>query len=166
VSSHNVKSSKRTLIAKIIASLRAIDADMDRLDEAAAARLGVHRSDFRGLDILSRSSRMTAGQLAVEAGLTTGAVTALIDRLERAGYARRRRDAHDRRRVLVEPTARAASRVWPLFKQLVAESTTVLRGFDAQELWTIVRFLELSKKVIRRHARSVASRDQAGERLQ
>lgn len=148
---------KRALIAKILASLRAIDADMDRLDEAAAARLGLHRSDFRGLDILSRGSGMTAGQLAVEAGLTTGAVTALIDRLERAGYVRRHRDAADRRRVLVEPTARVASRVWPLFKDLVAESTAVLGEFDAQELSTIFRFLELSREVIRRHAHPVAS---------
>jgi len=142
---------KAPLITGIIAALRAIDSDMDRIDELAAAQLGVNRTDFRCLDILSRGTAITAGQLAVEAGLTTGAVTALIDRLEQAGYVRRVRDEEDRRKVLIEPTKRSVEIVWPLFAGLVAEATTVLSRFSANELKTILRFLETNRSALRAH---------------
>jgi DNA-binding MarR family transcriptional regulator len=140
---------KTPLITGIIAALRAIDADMDRIDEIAAARLGVNRTDFRCLDILSRGGAITAGQLAVEAGLTTGAITALVDRLERSGYVRRVRDGDDRRRVLIEPTKRSQEIVWPLFEGLVTDATAVLSRFTAAELTTILRFLETNRNALR-----------------
>ena len=143
--------SKANTIRGILAALRAIDSDVDRIEEAAAARLGVNRVDFRCLDILSRGEAVTAGRLAAESGLTTGAVTALIDRLERLGYVTRKRDANDRRRVLVEPTKRAMNLVWPMFAGLVAKSTRVLSEFTAAELRTILRFLEADRAVIREH---------------
>lgn len=138
------------MVARIHALLRAIDADMDRFDEAAAARLGINPTGFRCMDILSRGGAITAGKLAAEAGLTTGAVTALVDRLEKAGYVRRKRDRRDRRVVLIEATARAIDKVWPVFAGLVTESSAVLNGFRIGELETIVRFLEMSQVVIRR----------------
>ena len=147
--------SKRTLIARIHMLLRAIDADIDRIEDAAASRVGVDRSAFRCLDILSRGEAVTPGRLAREAGLTTGAMTALLDRLERVRYVRRRRDVSDRRRVLVEPTPRAVAKVWPVFEGLLAESTIVLRRFESGELAAILRFLELSQDVIRRAAARV-----------
>jgi len=64
---------------------------------------------IRFLDVLQEREPLTAGELAVEAGLTTGAVTTVLDRLERAGYALRVRDTHDRRRILVELTPGRAS---------------------------------------------------------
>src|SRR5687767_14978126 len=76
----------------------------DVFDEAAAARLGVNSTDLRCMDILQRLDGVTAGELAREAALTTGAVTSVIDRLERAGYAKREADPADRRKVLVKMT--------------------------------------------------------------
>jgi len=66
---------------------------------------------MRCLDILGRRGPMTAGQLSDESGLSTGAVTFLLDRLELAGMVKRRRDTDDRRRVWVElvPAARSGS---------------------------------------------------------
>src|SRR5579872_7354595 len=95
---------KAGLIREIIAGLRAIDADMDRVDRLACRKLGINETDFRCLDILSRGAQVSAGQIAIQAGLTTGAVTALLDRLESAGYVERVRDPNDRRRILVTPT--------------------------------------------------------------
>jgi DNA-binding MarR family transcriptional regulator len=140
---------KGPLIAEILAVLRAIDADIERVDELAAARLGINATDFRCLDILGRGAPITAGQLASEAGLTTGAVTALVDRLERSGYVERRNDPRDRRRVLIAPTKRAMDRVWPLFAGIVASSTAVLESFTLDELQTIQRFLEKNRTAIR-----------------
>ena len=143
--------SKAQLAQRILAMLRAIDGDMDRFDEAAAARLGLSRTDFRCLDILSRGVRLSPGQLSQETGLSTGATTALLDRLERAGYIRRKRDRDDRRKVLVEPTRRAIHEVWPLFEGLVSAATQLMTHFRVEELETVLRFLERQRTLVRKH---------------
>src|SRR4051812_48206802 len=74
------------------------------LDEAAADYLGINPTDGRALDVIDQQGRITAGDLARELRLSTGAVTTLVDRLERAGFARRVADDLDRRRVLIEVT--------------------------------------------------------------
>ena len=74
------------------------------LDSTVADYLGIHRTDYRCLDILDQEGPMTAGRLAQRARISPGATTTLLDRLERKGFARRTRDTQDRRRVLVEVT--------------------------------------------------------------
>ena len=69
----------------------------DLVDEAASVRLGINRTDLRCLGLLWGHGRLSAGQLAQQAGLSPGATTTALDRLERAGYARRVRDPDDRR---------------------------------------------------------------------
>ena len=71
--------------------------------QALADRVGLNATDLACAGILSESGRLTAGRLAEVTGLTTGAVTGVVDRLERAGYVRRTSDPEDRRRVIVEP---------------------------------------------------------------
>lgn len=78
----------------------------DRLDEAACQLFGINRTDGRCLDILDRRGKLTAGELGQESGLSSGAVTALIDRMERADYLRRVPDPGDRRKVMLELTER------------------------------------------------------------
>ena len=72
--------------------------------QAVADVLGLHITDHKCLDFIHRFGPMPAGRLAELTGLTTGAVTGVIDRLERAGYVRRTNDPKDRRRTIVEPT--------------------------------------------------------------
>jgi DNA-binding MarR family transcriptional regulator len=72
---------------------------------------------------------MTPGQLAQETGLSTGATTALLDRLERGGFVWRKRDLSDRRRVLVQPTKRPIDEVWPIFEELVAGAAELMGQF-------------------------------------
>ena len=74
----------------------------DMLDHAVADRLGINRTDYRALDVIDQKGPIAAGGLARELRLSTGAVTTVVDRLERAGYARRVPDPGDRRRVLIE----------------------------------------------------------------
>ncbi|WP_246158232.1 MarR family winged helix-turn-helix transcriptional regulator [Catellatospora sichuanensis] len=71
--------------------------------QAAADAAGMHPTDWAALSTLNLAGRLTSGELAERTGLTTGATTRLIDRLERAGHVRRIADPADRRRVLVEP---------------------------------------------------------------
>ena len=75
--------------------------------QRAAAQYGLGISEMKALGVLLREGPAAAGRLAVELGLTTGAVTGVIDRLARRGLVRRTADPDDRRRVLVEPGIRA-----------------------------------------------------------
>ena len=136
------------LIGRIVGFLREADADMDRIEEDAASRLQLHRTDFRRLDILSRGKALTAGQLGAAAGLTTGATTALLDRLEARGYLRRVRDTHDRRRVLIEVTRSAKKAVAPVFKPLIALSMKQFSAFTPDELEVVLRFAECNRRLI------------------
>jgi DNA-binding MarR family transcriptional regulator len=72
--------------------------------QAVADILGLHVTDHKCLDFIYRFGAMPAGRLAELTGLTTGAITGIIDRLEEAGYIRRTNDPKDRRRTIVEPT--------------------------------------------------------------
>jgi DNA-binding MarR family transcriptional regulator len=71
--------------------------------QAVADVLGLHITDHKCMHFIHRYGAMPAGKLAELTGLTTGAVTGIIDRLEEAGYVRRTDDSKDRRRTIVEP---------------------------------------------------------------
>ncbi|MEV7413870.1 MarR family transcriptional regulator [Streptomyces sp. NPDC089919] len=78
---------------------------------AGAEAAGLQPSEWYALSLLTRAGALTSGELATGTGLTTGATTRLIDRLQRAGYVRRAHDPADRRRVLVEPVPYALADV-------------------------------------------------------
>src|SRR6266511_101645 len=80
------------LVDELISAVRAFQRATDDVDEAACDAMGVNRSDGKCLDVLQEREPMTAGALAAELGLTTGAITTLLDRLEKVGYVTRTRD--------------------------------------------------------------------------
>ena len=110
------------------------------LDEAAAEYLGINTTDGRALDAIDQAGgRITAGDLARELRLSTGAVTAIIDRLEKAGYAKRVSDPDDRRRVLVEATAKVQKMSSEIYGG-PDDAMTWAKGFDNAELEVLIRF--------------------------
>ncbi len=125
---------------------------VDLYDDAVAERMGVNRTDLRCVDTLERRGTMTAGALAEASGLTTGAVTFLLDRLERAGVIRRVRDTEDRRRVLVELVPDAALHAYHLHKPMIADMRELARHFRMDELSTIRDFLCQARSVYELHA--------------
>ena len=101
-----------------------------------AEQLGLSATDHKCLDLAARGGQpMTAGRIAELSGLSTGAVTGVIDRLERAGYVRRVRDPHDRRKVLVEVTLndRHPERFGVLFKGLTEMMARVLSHYTPEQ---------------------------------
>lgn len=94
------------MFEEVLAELRASQSATARFDQAVADAAGLNRTDMAIIDTLDREGPAPAGRLAEVTGLSSGAMTTALDRLERAGYARRARDSGDRRRVLVELTER------------------------------------------------------------
>lgn len=124
----------------------------DGFDEGVAERLGVSRTDLRCLDLLERRGTMTAGALAEACGLSTGAITFLLDRLERAGMVRRARDPGDRRRVLVELVAATGRRAAEVHRPMVEEMRALAARYRTEELAVICRFLTEARDVFEKHA--------------
>ena len=113
---------RQQLVDRISLEVRRSQSRTDAYDEAVANALGLNRTDFRCLDILSTEGTITAGRLAELMGVTSGAMTSVLDRLESAGFARRIRDTDDRRRVHVELTPKLHEQAWPYYQPLLEMS--------------------------------------------
>ena len=149
--------SKAELVRDLIARYRAATNRDVAFDKLAAARLGVSVTDLHCLNIVESRHGLTAGELAVESGLTTGAVTAVIDRLERAGFARRVRDERDRRKVKVEVTDAFYARAADIWAPVAADWQAALsERFSEVELATIAAFLAQVEELGERHAARLA----------
>lgn len=119
---------------------------------AIAERLGLGPADHKCLDLLMRIGPMTAGELATHAGLTTGAITGVVDRLVRVGYARRVPHPEDRRSVIVEPQKqKALGDLGPLFEGIARDTTALLDRYTADELALLIDFLTRADELAIRH---------------
>jgi DNA-binding MarR family transcriptional regulator len=149
--------SSRPLVAELTSEIRAFQRAVDDMDEAAAAHLHVNRSDLKCLDVLQEHEPMTAGQLADATGLTTGAVTTMLDRLERAGYARRVRDPSDRRRVLVELTPLAREKAQELYGPLMELGGWWFEPYGDDEMHLLIDFMRHGTSINAENAARVRS---------
>ena len=131
---------KRQVAEELITEVRRSQLATDRFDQAVADALGLNRTDMRCIDVLEREGSQTAGQLAEATGLTSGAMTTALDRLERLGYARRVRDSTDRRRVLVEITDEAHNAAGELFGEIASGGGRLLDRYTAGELELLLKF--------------------------
>jgi DNA-binding MarR family transcriptional regulator len=109
--------------------------------QAIADRLGMNITDHKCADILARTGPITAGELARQTGLTTGAITGVIDRLEKRGFAERVRDPDDRRRVVVKPNVtRMEQEIAPLFESMGRSASAICSRYRTKELAVIHDF--------------------------
>jgi DNA-binding MarR family transcriptional regulator len=150
---------KQALTDEIIHLARAHEAANDAFDEVAREKLGINRTDLRCLNIVENEGAITAGRLAELSGLTTAAVTSVLDRLERAGYARRVRGGDDRRQVLVEITPLLAERATPIWGPLGEEARALLTRMPEEKLQGLIEFYRLGIELNERHIERVRHLD-------
>jgi DNA-binding MarR family transcriptional regulator len=131
---------RQELEAELNVAMRDVSGQSVLYSQAVADRLGINTSDLECLDHISRGP-LAAGRLAELTGLTTGAVTGVIDRLERIGLARRERDTGDRRKILVTATPAVAERVVPLFEPMKRNAMSILAKYRDEELALLLDFL-------------------------
>lgn len=134
------------LIRDLADAVRAMQRATDSMDQATADYCGINRTDGNCLDLLHERGAMTAGQLAEQAGLSPGAITTVLDRLEANDYVRRVRDADDRRRVMVQVTERMLEITERLYGPL-AQAVVWLRRYSEEELSAILEFVVNSTEV-------------------
>ena len=127
--------------------------------EAVARRLGVTAADQRVLGVLGRMGVATPSRLAEATGLTTGAITGIVDRLERAGYAKRAPNPADRRSVLVRAcNAEALGKVMgPIFGALTAEMAALRARYTPAQREAIHAYLGETIEILRARTRAVTA---------
>ena len=151
---------REPLVASLGAEVRANQAAVDAFDEAVAAHLGINRTDLRCLDVLLQElgAEATPGQLGARLGLTTGSVTAMLDRLAKLGYVTRSPDPADRRKVVVRPTETILARTAEIYGPLAAEGGELLAAYTAQELELIADFMRRSRALQQAHLERLRGR--------
>ncbi len=127
-------------MARINREMRTLVSRSVLFHHAVADRLGLNVSELNCLGILESTGPTTAGALAGQTGLTTGAITGALDRLEAAGYVRRERDPQDRRRVIVSPM-QVSPAVYGLFASLGEALEGLCSDYTDEQLESLYDFV-------------------------
>lgn len=132
------------LLAELGMAVRRMSAQSVLLSQTVADRFGMNTSDLEVLDLIVLRGQASAGELAAATGLTSGSMTALIDRLVDQGFAERRDDPDDRRRVLVHARPDAMAPIEAVYADLQAKVIELWSGFRAAELDAVLAFVTKS----------------------
>jgi DNA-binding MarR family transcriptional regulator len=146
---------KAELVKDIIVAIQDEQTQSAFLSNAIAERLGVTTTELEVLGTLVARGALSAGDLAKRTGLTSGAVTRLIDRLAERGIVRRLADPADRRRVLVEVTPSAMKASDPFYEPIAREGTALLEQRTEKELEVILEYLRINYEFTKRHTERV-----------
>ena len=138
-----MSSPRMALLQALNIQVRYMSTNFVMFSQVVADKVGIHPTDSECLDFLLLKGPSTAGQLATAMGLTTGAVTAMIDRLEKLGYVRREHDKEDRRRVNVIPDAeKIYAKIMPYTAPMGTAMEEFSKDFTDEELAVVLRFVE------------------------
>ena len=143
------------LIEKLGVLIPAAQTASAEVDEAAAAWLGLNRTDLRCLGMIIQSGPIAAKDLAEGIKLTRSATTTVLDRLERAGFVVRTADPADRRGIRVEATHSAREAIDKLWQPLGAAGLGVLAKYHDEELEVLIRFFEEYAALQRSHSQTI-----------
>src|SRR5215472_15069239 len=149
--SRGSEETRATLLAELARELRQFSGLSASYFRAAAARSGMTATDLQGIDRLAITGPTTAGQLADLTGLTTGAITGMLNRLEEAGLVRRERDPNDGRRVIVqlEGDKEEMHEVGPIFASLGKAWDEMASYYDDEQIAFLLEFLKRSNTISR-----------------
>ncbi|MGG5252778.1 MarR family transcriptional regulator [Neobacillus sp. SM06] len=143
----------------VIKNLRKLSTRMVLFQQFAAHSLGLAHTDFKTADILNETGPITAGELAKITGLTTGSVTALIDRLEQAELVKREKDPNDRRRVMIVPVKDKQPLIRQHFLPLTNAMTELCSHYSEAELALINEFIMQTSAIHEREIQRLSESD-------
>ena len=127
------------------------------LQHTIAQDMGLHVTDAECIDFLQEMGPSTAGALAKATRLTTGAITNVIDRLEKAGFVKRSADPTDRRKVIVTFIPDKHTRTKQYYAQLAGEVEQLFRTYDEKQLAFLLRHTEALDQIYKQRAAAVGA---------
>lgn len=144
--------SKDALIRKIGLLVRQMGAQSTLSSVAIAKRFGIHASDLEALDLIFIRKEASAGDLAKATGLTSGSITALIDRLAAKGYVTRHDDPGDRRKTIVRVNRRMTAQIEAAYAPRQKAMHALWSEFTPDQLEAIGEFLDKSTRLLAQHS--------------
>jgi DNA-binding MarR family transcriptional regulator len=133
---------RQELIQQMDWVLRELSTSTVLAASSIAQKVGMGPNDLKCAELLVRNGPMTAGQLAQATGLTSGAITGIVDRLEKAGWARRQADPHDRRRVIIHPGPQENEKTAAeLYANHMEMRERLLSGYSDEQISFILEFV-------------------------
>lgn len=154
----------RELVEHVGVCVRKLGGQSVIASRTIADKFGLHTTDLEVLDHIFLRERVPAGELAVATGLSTGSVTALIDRLVAAGYVERRPDPTDRRRVLVEVRPEAIAPIKAVYENMSKQMLSLWEQYSSRDLTAIADFLSRSTELHLECVKQIHSSSQARPR--
>ncbi|HLZ06450.1 MAG TPA: MarR family transcriptional regulator [Bradyrhizobium sp.] len=131
---------RAVLLQELENAMRKASAQGTMFAKAVADRAGISSSDMDCMDFLNMEGRMTAGRLAELTGLTTGAITGVVDRLEKAGFVRRERDESDRRKVFIAPVPERMMEIGRFYALMQRAMQKQAERYTDSELKLLLRY--------------------------
>jgi len=143
------KVDRRALLAKLWELGRVMSTQTVFLHQALAQSVGLNATDTKCIDLILRGPEgpVTAGWLSDRTGLTTGAITHILDRLEKGGYIERERDTRDRRKVLVRLIPERLAPLTPKYEAIGRAYMKLAEEYDDKELALIADYMEKSSAI-------------------
>ena len=146
------------VVDDLMRAWRAARLQTDLLDDAAFQKLGINRTDGRCLDVLS-AGPMTATAIALACGVSSNAMTTVVDRLEERGLVERTKDPGDRRRVVIQLTPLASHLSTQLYGPVVDWSRRMFDDYSSDQLELITEFLNRGRDFQAKHIEAIRSLD-------
>lgn len=140
---------------KLLTALRENSTTTVLFHASIAEKYGLNTTDHKCLDYIIRNGPLTAGEIMKYTGLTSGAVTGIINRLEKKGYVRRRKDSEDKRKVIVEKIQSNLAKIDVIFESILDDTIQLLRTYSDNELVVILDFLNRSNAMTQSHMTTV-----------
>ncbi len=158
---------RRRLYAELAETMRESSARTVMLHQTIADRFGLNSTDVKCLDLARDEDHLTAGRLAELTAMSTSAVTAVLDRLERRGLVERQRDPADRRKVIVVATGAHLAAGKDIFDRLGNEVDAVLEDYSEDELTAFVRIMTRFNELARDFTATLAAENgrDSGQRI-
>lgn len=139
---------------ELLAALRQNSTNTVLFHASIAESYGLNSTDHKCLDYIIRNGPITAGQITDYTGLTTGAVTGIINRLEKSGYVRREKDPEDKRKVLVDKVPSRLQHIDAKFESVLNDTIQILCHYSDEQLAVILDFINRCNAMTQSHMAS------------
>lgn len=152
-----MKKDKEQMISDLMMGVRKLTRSSLMLQQAIAQKMKLNASDAECIDYLMEMGPSTAGDLARVTRLTTGAVTNVIDRLEKSGLVKRESDPSDRRKVIIHLLHKKHERTKKYYDAMAADVYQLFSGYNENKLKDLLKYSESLAEIFEQHAAYVAA---------